>query len=103
MRTYLDSLGQQPRGATQITIQIGEAYLAYQTGDDDQALEILDSLLENTDNPNTADVLFLQGLIYLGRGEENSALLAFEEALGHQPPRWLAIRIDRLIHELDTN
>ncbi len=99
VQSYVDQLSQQPRGAAQITIKVGEAYLAFQRRNLDGALSIINSTLEIENNPYLNDLYFLQGLTYLEMGKNGEALTAFEAASASRPSRWMSLRIAKIVQE----
>jgi serine/threonine protein kinase len=100
VEAYLDRLRATPRGATQITIRIGEAYLANRKGALESPPQLLNEAAADDNNPFLADMLFLEGAIYLNQEDRGQALNAFEEALQHQPSQWLTLRLEKLIDDL---
>lgn len=103
VQSYLDQLSQQPRGVTLITIQVGEAYLAFQRNDLDGALIIINSALEIENNPYLDDLYFLQGMTYLEMGKNGEALTAFEAASASRPSRWISLRITKIVQEQELD
>jgi serine/threonine protein kinase/Flp pilus assembly protein TadD len=102
MRSYIDRLDQDAQGPTQITIQIGEAYLAYQEGNLDSAMQSLNDMLESDKNPYMSDVYFLLGVLYRRQGETAQALGAFQDAIDHQPARWQLAQIEKFIQDIQS-
>ncbi|WP_420642462.1 protein kinase domain-containing protein [Candidatus Leptofilum sp.] len=82
------------------TVAIGEAYILY---DDDlllEALPILESPEAFDDGGFAADLFFVKGILLLELDAPEEALDTFEEAMAHEPPVWLATRIEENIVEL---
>jgi len=100
IEAYLERLRAEPLGPTRITIRIGEAYLSYRTEALENPPQVMYDTMENEDNPYLADIYFLQGAMYLNQEDGEQALNAFEQAMQHQPSRWLALRLEKLIDEL---
>jgi tRNA A-37 threonylcarbamoyl transferase component Bud32/tetratricopeptide (TPR) repeat protein len=100
VQSLLDGLERDPRGATQITTQIGVAYLQYRRDNLVDALRALTRTLSYDSNPFQADVQFLVGRLYVEQGDNEKALAAFQEAATSKPARWLHIRINNAIRSL---
>ena len=82
------------------TIAVGEAYMVFDNGRPQEALPILDAPEAVADGRFAADLLFLKGRLLLELDQPREALATFEEAMQHDPPPWLATRIEENIVEL---
>ena len=82
------------------TIAIGEAYMLFDSGLALEALPILESPEALADGRFAADLLFVRGKLLLELDAPAEALTTFEEAMQHEPPVWLATRIEENIVEL---
>ncbi len=95
---YLGMLQEDEHHPT--TIAIGEAYMVFDNGRSQDALPILDAPEAVGDGRFAADLLFLKGKLLLELEQPQDALATFEEAMQHDPPAWLATRIEENIVEL---
>lgn len=84
-----------------VTIAIGDAYIAYEDDDIDEAFEILETALDEPGPGFRAELLFLEGLLLAEDEEPEEALSLYEEALRTNPPPWIATLIEENIVELD--
>lgn len=82
------------------TIAIGEAYMLFDSGLALEALPIVESPEALADDRFAADLLFVRGKLLLELDAPAEALTTFEEAMQHEPPVWLATRIEENIVEL---
>ncbi|MBK8906305.1 MAG: protein kinase [Anaerolineaceae bacterium] len=95
---YLDMLRQDAHHPT--TLALGEAYVQYDNGRTRLALPLLDNPAAMDDGRFAADLLFVKGLVLRELDRHDGALATFEEAVQHEPPLWLATRIEENIVEL---
>ncbi|WP_420630317.1 protein kinase domain-containing protein [Candidatus Leptofilum sp.] len=95
---YLGRLEEDAHHPT--TIAIGEAYILYDEDLLPEALSILESPEAFDDGRYAADLFFIKGILLLELDEPEEALDTFEEAMVHEPPFWLATRIEENIIEL---
>lgn len=80
------------------TVQLGEAYQAYTSGNLAAAMRILNTSLRDPNNTARASFLFLQGYLYQEMGEPQRALMALQAALAEEDvPVWLQTHIRRLL------
>jgi len=98
MGDYLAMLQEDEHHST--TIAIGEAYRVFDNGHPQDALPILDAPEAIDDGRFAADLLFLKAKLLLELDQPRDALATFEEAMQHDPPGWLATRIEENIVEL---
>lgn len=98
MEEYLDMLRQDAHHPT--TLAIGEAYLLYDNGRTRLALPLLEAPVAMDDGRFAAHLLYVKGLLLRDLDRADEALATFEEAFQHEPPAWLATRIEENIVEL---
>ncbi len=82
------------------TIAIGEAYMLFDNGRTEEALPRLDTPEAMDDGRFAGHLLFVRGKLLRELDQSDEALATFEEALQHEPPPWLATRIEENIVEL---
>lgn len=88
----------QSRPGTAFTVQLGEAYRAYASGNAAAAMRILHNGLQDQNNTARTSFLFLQGYLYKEMGEQQRALTALQAALAEENvPLWLQTHIQRLL------
>ncbi len=92
MQTLLDNVQAQP-GYDEVSVQIGQAYLAFLSGKNEEALQIINEALQGNGRAHHADLLFMKGLLHREMGQNDLAVRAFEEAQNNDPALWLAVRI----------
>ncbi|MCA9954841.1 MAG: protein kinase [Ardenticatenaceae bacterium] len=95
---YIDMLRQDAHHPT--TLAIGEAYLLYDNGRSRLALPLLENPTALDDGRFAAHLLYVKGLLLRDLDRTDEALATFEEAFQHEPPAWLATRIEENIVEL---
>lgn len=95
---YLELLRQDAHHPT--TLAIGEAYVLYDNGRTRLALPLLEAPAAMDDGRYAAHLLFVKGLLLRDLVRPDEALATFEEAFQHEPPAWLATRIEENIVEL---
>lgn len=98
VRDYLVMLQEDEHHPT--TIAIGETYMIFDGGRPQEALPVLDTPEAAGDGRFAADLLFVKGKLLLELDQPREALATFEEAMQHNPPPWLATRIEENIVEL---
>ena len=99
MQMLLDNMQAQPTYDT-VSAQIGEGYLAYLNGSNEEAMRRLSDALQSDNREHRAELLFVKGLLHLNLGEDTQALRSFAEAQNNDPPLWLAVRITEQIKKL---
>lgn len=82
------------------TIAIGEAYALFDNGRTRLALPLLEAPTAMDDGRFAADLLFVKAQLLQELGRTDEALATLEEAFQHEPPVWLATRIEQNIVEL---
>ncbi|MCA9947029.1 MAG: serine/threonine protein kinase, partial [Anaerolineales bacterium] len=82
------------------TVAIGEAYILFDNGRSQDALPLLENPEAMADGRFAADLLFVRGLLLLELDQPADALASFDEAMQHEPPPWLATRIEENIVKL---
>jgi tRNA A-37 threonylcarbamoyl transferase component Bud32/tetratricopeptide (TPR) repeat protein len=92
MQSLLDNIQAQP-GHDKVSVQIGLVYLAYVSGDNEQALQILGDTLQENGRVHQPELLYMKGLLHRGMGQNELAIRAFEEAQNSDPALWLAVHI----------
>lgn len=95
---YINQLSEREHHPT--TIAIGEGYILIDSGQPEQALSVLESPEAVDDGRFASDLFFLKGVLLQELDQPQEALATFEEALQHDPPLWLATRIEENIVEL---
>lgn len=95
---YLDMLRQDAHHPT--TLAIGEAYVLYDNDRPRLALPLLEAPVAMDDGRFAAHLLYVKGLLLRDLARSDEALATFEEAFQHEPPAWLATRIEENIVEL---
>lgn len=97
---YINQLSEREHHPT--TIVIGEGYILFDSGQPEQALSILEAPEAVDDGRFASDLFFLKGVLLQELDQPQEALATFEEALQHDPPLWLATRIEENIVELQS-
>ncbi|MEJ2749023.1 MAG: protein kinase [Anaerolineae bacterium] len=92
LQALLDNIQSQP-GFDEVSVQIGQAYLAFMAGNSDEALQIINETLQEDGRTHRADLLFMKGRLHRELGQNEMAVRAFEEAQNNDPALWLAVRI----------
>ena len=88
--------------ASQVAIDLGEAYVAFnENGDDHLAFDILDNALENSDPKSESFIIFLTGYLEAENGLEDEAYDTLSSAKGLPAPPWLTTLIQQNIVELE--
>ncbi|MFZ1397950.1 MAG: protein kinase [Candidatus Promineifilaceae bacterium] len=82
------------------TIAIGEAYVLFDNGRTRLALPLLEAPTAMDDGRFAADLLFVKAQLLQELDRTDEALATLEEAFQHEPPVWLATRIEQNIVEL---
>ena len=91
----------QARPDSTFTVQLGEAYQAYKTGNSAAAMRIVNQALREQSNPVRAEFLFLQGILYREMNEPQRARQTLQAALtAEDTPLWLRTHIQRLLNTL---
>ncbi|RMG94825.1 MAG: hypothetical protein D6706_13110, partial [Chloroflexi bacterium] len=94
-RTISDFLNLLETNSEQIDPAVpamGEAYLALEEDNPEEALQLLDTALQSA-TTSRAELLYMTGLVYKIQDQSDLATDAFRAALQHNPAPWLEERI----------
>ncbi|MCB9418253.1 MAG: protein kinase [Ardenticatenaceae bacterium] len=99
MQILLENVQSQP-DFDSVSVKIGQAYLAFLGGKNDEAQQIINETLQDNGRAHHADLLFMKGLLHREMGQKDLAIRAFEEAQNNDPALWLAVRIVEQLNDL---
>ncbi|MCP5099068.1 MAG: protein kinase [Chloroflexi bacterium] len=99
IQQYMGAL--KPYRPNPTTNNISEAYLEFERGNQQHALEIIDRTFNDGNIEFAADFLFIKGQLLKAMNQPSEALPVFRQALDFMPPQWLATLIEAEIVELE--
>jgi serine/threonine protein kinase/tetratricopeptide (TPR) repeat protein len=91
---YINIVSESPSPPSEINANIARAYLALRRGNPEEALGILEELVQIEENPFQASTFFLIGQVHMELGNPQAAREALEQAIAHEPFPWLMMQIE---------
>jgi len=95
---FADSFSDYPSPPSEINLDIAEAYLSFSYGDIDEALDILEDLTQEDENPFLASTYFLLGRLHMETGNPEAAREALDQAIAYEPFPWLMLQIENRLN-----